>query len=121
MCVILSMNVAHFFISKKLMSVYKSSKNRKQAIGYVFFMEYNLKLSYIVCFYQFFFYLWTSVCFHAQMDAFYHELIDNKKAPSQALRLAKEHMKQYEINGCTPYSSPFYWAGYIIIGDRFIT
>lgn len=55
------------------------------------------------------------------MDAFYHELIDNKKAPSQALRLAKEHMKQYEINGCTPYSSPFYWAGYIIIGDRFIT
>jgi len=52
------------------------------------------------------------------MDAFYYEL-SNNKTPSEALRLGKEYLKNYETDGIKTFSPPYYWAGYIIIGDRF--
>ncbi|WDE04832.1 CHAT domain-containing protein [Thalassomonas viridans] len=51
------------------------------------------------------------------MGAFYQFLLKDKKAPGEALRLAKLEVKNYQRkNRQKPWQDPFYWAGFVLQG-----
>ncbi|WDD99643.1 CHAT domain-containing tetratricopeptide repeat protein [Thalassomonas actiniarum] len=51
------------------------------------------------------------------MGAFYQFLLKEKKAPGEALRLAKLEVKNYQRrNRQKPWKDPFYWAGFVLQG-----
>lgn len=57
------------------------------------------------------------------MGYFYKMLLGNHKTPTEALRLAKLHVKNYQrIDFQKPWQDPFFWAGFILqgTGDRWI-
>jgi CHAT domain-containing protein len=46
------------------------------------------------------------------MSEFYHGMLEKDLSPATALRAAKNHLRTE-----TPWSAPYYWAGFILQGD----
>jgi CHAT domain-containing protein len=52
------------------------------------------------------------------MVRFYENMLERGKNRSEALREAKQWLRDLEgRGGARPYSHPAYWSGFVLIGD----
>ncbi|MBQ7955326.1 MAG: CHAT domain-containing protein [Lachnospiraceae bacterium] len=52
------------------------------------------------------------------MKAFYEAFTLSGTSIEDAFFIAQDTVKSYEQNGCKPYASPYYWAGFILVSPH---